>query len=50
MSTYTFLAGLAQTGGMITFIAGFALAILYALLPSKKAAFDEAARRPLLKD
>lgn len=50
MSTYTFLAGLAQTWGMITFISGFALAVTYALLPSKKTTFAEAARRPLLED
>jgi cytochrome c oxidase cbb3-type subunit 4 len=50
MTTYTFLAGIAQTWGMITFISGFALAVLYALLPSNRVTFDEAARRPLLED
>ena len=50
MTTYTFLAQIAQTWGMIAFISGFALALLYALLPSNRVTFDEAARRPLIED
>ena len=49
-STYRFLAEFAQTWGLAYFVAIFAFALLYALLPSRKRQFEEAARIPLQED
>jgi cytochrome c oxidase cbb3-type subunit 4 len=48
--TYRAFAEFAQTWGLIYFVAIFALVLLYALWPSRKKQFDEAARIPLRKD
>lgn len=50
METYTFLASLAQTWGLLAFVTAFALVLLYALLPANRATFEEAARQPLIED
>lgn len=50
METYAFLANIAQTWGLITFMTGFALVFVYALMPSKRETFDKAARMPLEED
>jgi cytochrome c oxidase cbb3-type subunit 4 len=50
MSTYTFLAQFAQTGGLVYFLLLFAAVVVYALRPRNRARFDEAARIPLSKD
>lgn len=47
---YKFLAEFAQTYGLIYFIAVFMVVVIYALWPSSKAKFDEAARMPLRED
>ena len=47
-STYRALAEFAQTWGLLYFVAVFAAALAYALWPSRKHEFDEAARMPLL--
>ncbi|MEO1251762.1 MAG: cbb3-type cytochrome c oxidase subunit 3 [Pseudomonadota bacterium] len=44
---YEFLAGLAQTWGLILFVIGFLLVLVYALSPRNKKNFDEAKRIPL---
>jgi cytochrome c oxidase cbb3-type subunit IV len=49
-STYSALAEFAQTWGLLLFIAAFAVAVLYALWPSNKKKFDDAARAPLRED
>jgi cytochrome c oxidase cbb3-type subunit 4 len=49
-STYRFLAEFAQTWGLVYFLAIFMLALLYALWPSRKRQFEEAARIPLQED
>ena len=48
--TYQTLANFAQTWGLLGFMALFGLVLLYALRPSNKKMFDEAARIPLEKD
>ncbi len=48
--TYRAFAEFAQTWGLVYFIAVFALVLLYALWPSRKRHFDEAARIPLRED
>lgn len=50
METYAFLANIAQTWGLLAFMTGFALVFVYALMPSKRATFDKAARMPLEED
>jgi cytochrome c oxidase cbb3-type subunit IV len=50
MSTYHTLANIAQTFGMLLFIGGFLLVVVYALLPRNRATFDAAARAPLHED
>ncbi len=50
MSTYQTLAGIAQTWGLIAFMAGFGLVLIYALSPSKRGTYEKAARQPLLED
>ncbi|MBS7804757.1 cbb3-type cytochrome c oxidase subunit 3 [Rhizobiales bacterium TNE-4] len=48
--TYQTLANFAQTWGLLGFMALFGLVLFYALRPSNKKMFDEAARIPLEKD
>jgi cytochrome c oxidase cbb3-type subunit 4 len=48
--TYQAVAEFAQTWGLIYFFAIFAIVLLYALWPSRKQQFDEAARIPLRED
>lgn len=50
MNTYTILAGIAQTWGLLAFMTGFGLVLLYALLPTNRATFEEAARNPLSEE
>jgi len=49
-ATYQMLAGFAQTWGLIYFVSVFLLVIAYALWPSRKKQFDDAARIPLRED
>ncbi len=48
--TYRAVAEFAQTWGLAYFLAIFALALLYALWPSRKRQFEDAARIPLQED
>ena len=48
--TYQALAHFAQTWGLVYFVAVFLLVLAYALWPSRKQQFDEAARMPLRED
>jgi len=48
--TYKAVAEFAQTWGLVYFVAVFALVLVYALWPSRKQQFDEAARIPLKED
>jgi cytochrome c oxidase cbb3-type subunit 4 len=48
--TYRALAEFAQTWGLAYFVVIFATALAYALWPSRKQQFDEAARIPLRED
>ena len=50
METYEFLARLAQSGVLVYFMILFAGVLVYALWPSRKARFDDAARIPLRED
>jgi cytochrome c oxidase cbb3-type subunit 4 len=49
-ATYRAVAEFAQTWGLVYFVAIFAVVLLYALWPSRKQQFDEAARIPLRED
>jgi len=49
-ATYRTVAEFAQTWGLAYFVAIFALVLLYALWPSRKQQFEEAARIPLRED
>ena len=49
-ATYLALAHFAQTWGLVYFVTVFGLALAYALWPSRKQQFDEAARMPLRED
>ena len=49
-TTYSALAEFAQTWGLIYFVAVFLGVIAYALWPSRKTKFDEAAHIPLRED
>ena len=49
-ATYRAAAEFAQTWGLVYFVAIFAGVLLYALWPSRKQQFDEAARIPLRED
>jgi cytochrome c oxidase cbb3-type subunit 4 len=49
-STYNMLAYIAQSVGVIYFMGLFMAVLVYALWPSNKARFDEAARMPLRED
>ena len=48
--TYRTLAEFAQTWGLAYFVVIFATVLAYALWPSRKQQFDEAARIPLRED
>jgi cytochrome c oxidase cbb3-type subunit 4 len=48
--TYRAVAEFAQTWGLGYFVAVFAIMLVYALWPSRKKQFDEAARIPLRED
>jgi cytochrome c oxidase cbb3-type subunit 4 len=48
--TYQALAAFAQTWGLGYFVVIFLGVLVYALWPSKKQQFDEAARMPLRED
>lgn len=48
--TYKNLAEFAQTWGLVYFVAVFLIVVIYALWPSNKKKFDEAARMPLRED
>jgi cytochrome c oxidase cbb3-type subunit 4 len=47
---YRAAAEFAQTWGLVYFIGVFAAVLIYALWPSRKRQFDEAARIPLRED
>jgi len=49
-ATYRALAEFAQTWGLAYFVAVFSVVLIYALWPSRKTQFDEAARMPLRED
>ena len=48
--TYRPLSEFAQTWGLAYFFAVFLIVLVYALWPSRKRQFDEAARMPLRED
>ena len=48
--TYKAVAEFTQTWGLVYFVIIFVLVLLYALWPSRKKQFDEAARIPLRED
>ena len=48
--TYRALAEFAQTWGLAYFVAVFVVVLAYALWPSRKRGFEEAARMPLRED
>jgi cytochrome c oxidase cbb3-type subunit 4 len=48
--TYKMLAEFAQTWGLLYFVTVFLVVLVYALWPSRKKQFDEAARMPLRED
>jgi cytochrome c oxidase cbb3-type subunit IV len=48
--TYRMLAEFAQTWGLVYFVAVFCIVLVYALWPSRKRKFEEAARIPLRED
>jgi cytochrome c oxidase cbb3-type subunit 4 len=47
---YRTVAEFAQTWGLIYFVGIFLIVLAYALWPSRKQQFDEAARMPLRED
>jgi cytochrome c oxidase cbb3-type subunit 4 len=49
-ATYRTVAEFAQTWGLAYFVVIFLAVLLYALSPSRKKQFDEAARIPLRED
>lgn len=48
--TYMALAHFAQTWGLLYFTAVFLVVLVYALAPSRRRRFEEAARLPLAED
>jgi cytochrome c oxidase cbb3-type subunit IV len=50
LTTYSFLAELAQSAGLLYFIGTFLAVCVYALWPRNKARFDKAAQMPLQDD
>jgi cytochrome c oxidase cbb3-type subunit 4 len=49
-ATYRTLAEFAQTWGLAYFVAVFLVVLAYALWPSRRQQFEEAARMPLRED
>ncbi len=49
-STYEFFSQIAQTWGLVYFVALFVVVLIYALWPSRQKQFDESARVPLRED
>jgi cytochrome c oxidase cbb3-type subunit 4 len=49
-NTYAYLAGIAQSVGLVYFVGIFACVCVYALWPSNRARFDRAASMPLNED
>jgi cytochrome c oxidase cbb3-type subunit IV len=49
-TTYLWLAGFAQTWGLVYFVTVFLVVLAYALWPARQRQFDEAARMPLRED
>ncbi|MGZ3410810.1 MAG: cbb3-type cytochrome c oxidase subunit 3 [Xanthobacteraceae bacterium] len=49
-STYLMLAQFAQSWGLAYFAAVFAAVVIYAMWPSRRQAFEDAARMPLRED
>jgi cytochrome c oxidase cbb3-type subunit 4 len=50
LATYQMLASFAQTWGLVYFVTVFAIVLIYALWPSRRRQFDDAARIPLRED
>ena len=50
MSTYSFLAGFAQTAGLLYFVAMFLGIALYAFWPRNRSRFEDAAQIPLREE
>jgi cytochrome c oxidase cbb3-type subunit IV len=48
--TYRAVAEFAQSWGLVYFVVVFIMVLLYALWPSRKRQFEEAARIPLQED
>jgi cytochrome c oxidase cbb3-type subunit 4 len=49
-NTYTLLASIAQTVGLLIFVGGFLGVVTYALWPKNRPMFDRAAHLPLDKE
>ncbi len=49
-ATYKFLAGLAQSMGLLYFMGLFSAVLAYAMWPGNKERFDEASQIPLKED
>lgn len=49
-ATYKFLAGLAQSMGLLYFMGLFFAVVAYAMWPGNKERFDEASQIPLKED
>ena len=49
-NTYRMIAEFAQTWGLVYFVGIFIAVLVYALWPSRKQQFDDAARMPLRED
>ena len=50
IETYKLLANFAQTWGLLYFVTVFSIVVAWALWPSNKQRFDDAARMPLRED
>lgn len=50
IETYKALAEFAQTYGLLYFVTVFSIVVAWAMWPSRKQRFDEAARVPLRED
>ena len=48
--SYEFFSHLAQTWGLVYFVAIFIAVLVYALWPSRQKQFDDAARMPIRED
>jgi cytochrome c oxidase cbb3-type subunit 4 len=48
--TYKLLAEFAQTYGLVYFVTVFSIVVVWAMWPSRKQRFEEAARTPLRED